>query len=126
MNTTLLFIDLIAQSDTASKGSSFGPLIMIGLMFVVMWVVMIRPQQKRQKEQQNMINAIKKGDQVVTIGGLHAKVNSIGEKTVSLKIGDTQFLTFEKSSIAKVLNKKEDKEEKKDNKEEKNSKSDKK
>lgn len=117
---TLALLEILAQEGGKQGGGSPMPmLIMIGLMFVVMWVVVIRPQQKRQKEQQKMVNAIKKGDKVVTIGGLHAHVNHVSEKTVSLKVGEGQFLTFDKASVAKVVDKKSDKADKTEEKEEK-------
>jgi len=59
-------------------------LLMLAGMFGIMYLFMIRPQMKRQKEAKAFRDAVKKGDQVVTIGGLHGKVVSVGEKTVVL------------------------------------------
>ena len=59
---------------------------MMVLMFVVFWVILIRPQQKQRKELAAKQAALKKGDKVVTIGGIHASVNAVSEKTVSLKV----------------------------------------
>ena len=112
--STLALIQTLAQGE----GGGNNPLpmfIMIGLMFVVMWVVMIRPQQKRQKELAKKIDSLKKGDKIVTIGGLHGTINHISNSTVSLTVGDAQFLTFDKKAVATVVNDKEEseKEEKK-------------
>jgi preprotein translocase subunit YajC len=73
---------------------------MVG-MFVVMYFFMIRPQQKKQKDQQKMVDALKAGDDVITAGGLHGKVLSTDETTVTISAGGGAKLTFEKSAIAK-------------------------
>ena len=59
-------------------------LVMLAGMFAIMYLFMIRPQMKRQKEAKAFRDAVKKGDQVVTIGGVHGKVVSVSEKTVVL------------------------------------------
>ena len=74
--------------------------LMLG-MFVVMYFFMIRPQQQKAKEQQKMVDALKAGDDVITAGGLHGKVISTDEKTVTISAGGGARLTFEKSSITK-------------------------
>jgi preprotein translocase subunit YajC len=66
-----------------------------------MYFFMIRPQQKKQKDQQKMVDALKAGDDVVTAGGLHGKVLSTDETTVTISAGGGAKLTFEKSAIAK-------------------------
>jgi len=97
MTTTL---NILAQAPAGGGPQSF---IMIGLMIVVMWVVMIRPQQKRQKALKAKQEALKVGDKVITIGGQHATVNSISETTVSLRIADNVFTKFDRSAVATVV-----------------------
>ena len=87
-------------------------IIMFGILFVVMWVVMIRPQQKRQKELKARQESLKVGDKVITIGGIHASVNSISEKTVSLRVADNTFVKYDRSAIATVLTKANEKSDK--------------
>lgn len=87
-------------------------MIMIGILFVVMWVVMIRPQQKRQKELKAKQDALKAGDQVVTIGGLHAPVNAVSDKTVTLRLADSVFVKYDRSAIATVITKDDEKSDK--------------
>lgn len=78
---------------------------------VIMWVgiigvfyfFMIRPQQKKQKDQKQLIENLKKGDNVVTIGGLHGKIYSVDETTVTLDLDKGVKITFEKSSIARTV-----------------------
>ncbi|TCP54410.1 protein translocase subunit yajC [Tumebacillus sp. BK434] len=79
-----------------------GQLAPILLIFVVFWLFIIRPQQKRQRERTGMLNAIKSGDRVITIGGLHATVAAIDEKTVVLNVGDTK-MTFERSAVNHIV-----------------------
>ena len=80
----LLYIALQAQGAAAQgqPGGGAGFWIMIILMFVVMWLFMIRPQRKQQKELEAFRNALKKGDKVVTAGGIYGTVLEIQEKTV--------------------------------------------
>lgn len=78
---------------------------------VVMWVgiigvfyfFMIRPQQKKQKEQKELLNNLKKGDQIVTIGGIHARVYTVEEATVTLELDKGVKLTVEKSAISRTI-----------------------
>ncbi|PWK08975.1 preprotein translocase subunit YajC [Tumebacillus permanentifrigoris] len=72
------------------------------LVFVVFYFLLIRPQQKRQKERVNMLNQLKKGEQVVTVGGLHGTIDSIDDKTCVLKVSETTKLTFERSAISTI------------------------
>jgi preprotein translocase subunit YajC len=86
--------------QAASQGGGMFNLIFIGLMIGVFYFFMIRPQQKRAKEQDKFRNSLTAGDSVVTAGGLHAKVASVEEDgTVILLIG-TVKMKFDKSSIA--------------------------
>jgi preprotein translocase subunit YajC len=84
-------------------------IIFFVLLFVIMWVVMIRPQQKRAKALRLRQSSLKKGDNVVTIGGMHATVNAISDSTVSLRLSEGVFVKYDKSSIANVLPKGGDK-----------------
>lgn len=71
---------------------------------VIMWVLMIRPQQKRQKELVARIAGLKTGDRVVTIGGVHGTVSNVKDgPTLVLKVDDNCKLTVDKSSVATVL-----------------------
>ena len=99
------FLTLLAETS-GGIGSLLGsPPIMIGLMFAMMYLLLIRPQQKQRKELEARVSSIEKGDKVVTTGGLHGTVHQISEKTVTLKPGgDNTFLTFDKSAVA-VVNK---------------------
>ena len=79
-------------------------LIMFGGIAVIMWVLMIRPQQKRQKELAARISALKTGDRVVTNAGIHGIVSNVKDgATLVLKVDDNCKLVIDKSSVATVL-----------------------
>ncbi|MFC0212563.1 preprotein translocase subunit YajC [Paenibacillus chartarius] len=100
MNTILLAADPAAPADTTtSLLYTWGPLV---LMFVVLYFLLIRPQQKRQKTRNQMLNSLKKGDKVVTIGGLHGTIQEITDDTVVLRVNDVTRMTFDRSAINSV------------------------
>ena len=73
------------------------------LMFVVLYFVMIRPQMKKQKEHKAMINALAKGDEVVTVGGVMGKVTKINESNVSLEVAVGVEIQLQRSAVVQVL-----------------------
>lgn len=78
-------------------------LIPIIIMFVAMWFILIRPAQKRQKATQEMQNSLKRGDKVVTIGGLHGEIDSIEDTTVYILVDGKTRLKFERQAIGRVI-----------------------
>lgn len=72
-------------------------------MFVILYYVMIRPQSKRQKEQQRLIAALKTGDRVVTAAGIHGMITNVKETTVTVKVADNVKIEMEKSAVSNVL-----------------------
>ena len=80
--------------------SLFLPLILI---FIVFYFFIIRPQQKRQKERQGLLTALRKGDKVIAAGGLHGTVVGIEEKTLLLQVADNVKIKCERSSVITVL-----------------------
>jgi len=101
MNLNYILLFAPAQGQEGASGSSsllsFLPLVLIILVF---YLFFIRPQMKKSKEQKKFRESLKKGDKVVTIGGLHGKIAEIDETTVVLEVGNQMRLTFEKSAIA--------------------------
>ncbi|WP_342469095.1 preprotein translocase subunit YajC [Ureibacillus sp. FSL K6-3587] len=79
-------------------------LLLIIIMFVAMWFILIRPAQKRQKATQEMQNNLKRGDKVVTIGGLHGEVESLEDSVVYLLVDGKTRLKFERQAIGRVIN----------------------
>ena len=86
-------------SSTSQLVSTFVPFVLIIAIF---YFFLIRPQNKKQKETEKMINALKKGDKIVTIGGIHGVVSSTKEKTVIVKVDDNCKIEFSRSAIAGV------------------------
>ncbi len=81
-------------------GSFFVPLIFI---FIIMYFVMIRPQKKRQEQQQKLVSNLKTGDRVVTNAGIHGLISNVKETTVLVKVADNVKIEIDKSAITNVL-----------------------
>ena len=87
-------------NDLSSSLMSMLPLV---LMFVVLYFVMIRPQMKRQKELKAMLDALAKGDEVVTTGGLLGKIAQLGDNQIGLDVGNGVVLPMQRSAVIQVL-----------------------
>ena len=98
MNTVIL---MAAPGGAAGQGGgSMQLIIMVGII-LVFWLFMIRPQQKKAKEQKRIIENIQKGDRVVTIAGIHGVVNKVNEDgTFQLEVSPGSYLKIEKSAIS--------------------------
>ncbi len=83
-----------------------GQVFLFGSIILIMYFFMIRPQQKKQKETKNFLDAIKKGDTVVTIGGIHGRVSAIEGDTMILDVDKGMKLKIEKSAISADFTKK--------------------
>jgi preprotein translocase subunit YajC len=86
--------------DMASSLTSLLPLV---LMFVVLYFVMIRPQMKRQKEHRAMIDALAKGDEVATAGGVIGKVSRLGDTFIGLEVANGVEIQVQRSAVVQVL-----------------------
>ena len=93
---------ILAQAAGGSQGMIYQVVMWVGIIGVF-YFFMIRPQQKKQKEQKELFNNLKKGDQVVTIGGIHARVYTVEEATVTLELDKGVKLTVEKSAISRTI-----------------------
>ncbi len=93
----------ILQQQPAAAGGNWSFLIMMLLIFVVMWFFMIRPQQKKQKELAQFRNSLKKGDKVVTIGGIYGVVAEVKEQYVIVEVDSNVKLRVDKSAIVKDI-----------------------
>ena len=87
----------------ASEPSPFLQFVPLIFLFVVFYFLLIRPQQKKQKEHANMLNKLEKNDEIVTAGGVHATVISVGEKTAIIRIADNVRVEIEKSAVSQVV-----------------------
>nr|WP_059034369.1 preprotein translocase subunit YajC [Tepidanaerobacter syntrophicus] len=81
----------------------FGPIIII---FAIFYFMIIRPQQKREKDRRNMLSNLKEGDEVITVGGIYGKVLNIKDDVVTLDVGDKIKIKVSRSAIGNVIRKK--------------------
>jgi preprotein translocase subunit YajC len=96
---------LFAQAKQGSPLSGMGGLLpMLLFMFVIIYFMMIRPEQRKQKERQKLLSAVKKGDKVLTAGGIYGTVGNVKETTVMVKVADDTVIEFAKSAITTVIN----------------------
>jgi preprotein translocase subunit YajC len=79
-----------------------GMLLPIALVFGFMWLFVLRPERKRQKERAEMIGSIQKGDKVVTLGGMHGEVVRMDEQTITLKVDEGVRLKFDRNAVSRV------------------------
>ncbi len=100
MFNNLHHIFAMAPQGQGGSGSLISMLVMFGAVILIMYFLMIRPQQKRQKEHQKMIENLKRGDKVVTTAGIHGTVTDIDGPSIVLQVSDNVKLTFEKTAIA--------------------------
>ena len=85
-------------------------IITFGLIIVIFYFLIIRPQKKKQKETQNMLSTLRPGDKVVTAGGIRGTVKHVKENTVTIKVDSNTTIEFNKSAVSSVLERKESKE----------------
>ena len=83
--------------------SSLMSMLPLVLMFVVLYFVMIRPQMKKQKEHKSMIDALAKGDEVVTAGGVLGKVSKLGDTFLGLEVANGVDIQIQRSAVVQVL-----------------------
>ena len=94
----------MADAQAPSPLLQFLPLL---VLFVIFYFMLIRPQQKKQKDHADLIAKLDKNDEVITVGGVHATVVSVGDKTAVLRIADNVKIEIEKASITQVTKKRE-------------------
>ena len=110
-----LAIASVAGAEAPQQSSPFQNLIpMFVLIFVAFYFIIIRPQKREQKERQQTLDKVKKGDRVVTVGGVHGEIVELSDKTVTIRVAPKVELKFNRSAITTVVSggkgKEEDKE----------------
>jgi preprotein translocase subunit YajC len=101
-------IDIAYAMGPASQGGAgqggaaglLGSLLPLVLIFVIFYFLLIRPQQKRSKEHKNMLENLKKGDKIITSGGIYGVVESVGTNTITIKIGENMKVKLGKTYVA--------------------------
>lgn len=102
----MLISNAFAQSAPAAGGdlgSSLMGMLPLVLMFVVLYFVMIRPQMKRQKEQKAMIDALGKGDEVVSAGGVVGRVTKVGDAYITIEVAEGTEIIMQKAAVTLLL-----------------------
>jgi len=97
------WFDLLAMTAPADGGKGpglWGLVLQLGLIFAVFWFVLIAPMRRKQKKHQEMLDAMKPGDKVVTNGGIYGTVTAVGDRTVHVKIADQVRIEIAKSAVA--------------------------
>jgi len=90
-------------SGAGGEGAAgFGGFIPIILMFVIFYFLLIRPQQKRQKEHRSMISNLKKGDRIITSGGLHGRITGIDDTTLTVEIADKVRVKVARANVSAI------------------------
>lgn len=96
-------------SGAPAGGQGLGQLVVIGAILLIFYFLLIRPQNKKRKQTEAMLSALKKGDKVATIGGIRGTVFSVKGDAVVLKVDDDAKIQFARSAIAQVINESETK-----------------
>lgn len=94
--------DAMAQGPAPAGDGGMSIIFLIG-MFVIMYFFLIRPQVKRQKEHKAMVEALKKGDEIQTMGGLMGKVNELGDNFMKVEVADGVVVTVRKTAVEAVM-----------------------
>ena len=92
-----------APAAPAAPGPGLSGFIPFIFIFIIMYFVLLRPQMRRQKEQQRLVSALKTGDRVVTNAGIHGLISNVKDTTVMVKVADNVKIEMEKSAISNVL-----------------------
>ena len=87
------------DAELMAQLSSWGPIIILVLFF---YFLLYRPQKQAQKKRDAMLAALKVGDEIITLGGMHGRITAIDEKTVTLRAADNVNIVFERSAISAV------------------------
>ncbi len=82
---------------------TIGPFVPLILLFVVFYFLLIRPQKKQQKNRKEMLSNLKKGDRVVTIGGIYGLIKEIDENAIALRVAENMNLKFARAAIDRVI-----------------------
>ena len=107
--------DLLAAAENGGSKDGGGgglltmlvPLILIGGVF---YFLIIRPQQKQRRDQQTMIGSLRRGDQVVTIGGIHGRIEGLKDKTLVLKVAENVKIEINRASVTQVVKRRDEEE----------------
>ena len=87
-----------------AQGGGMGTLLMMGAMFAIFYFLLIRPQQKKAKEHRTMLDALKKGDKIISSGGLHGVITGISDDAITMEIAPKVRVKITRGSVAGKIN----------------------
>jgi len=93
----------MAPQGQQGGGGMISTLIMFAAIFAIFYFMIIRPQQKKAKERQKLLDSLQKGDKVITTGGIHGAIAGIDDKTVLLDVGNNVKIKIDRSAIGQVV-----------------------
>jgi len=93
----------MAPSGQEGGAGIMGNVVLFGSIILIFYFMIIRPQQKRQKERQQMIDSMKKGDKIVTAGGIHGTIVGVEDKILLVQIADNVKVKVDRSSVGNIL-----------------------
>ena len=99
----MIISNAYAQAALGGGDSGFMGLLPIVLMFVLLYFLMIRPQMKRAKEQKQMVEALQKGDEVVTAGGVVGRISEMGDAYLTLEVAPNTAITVQRTAVQTLL-----------------------
>jgi preprotein translocase subunit YajC len=103
MSLSNLFISNAYAQDAAAQGGGAMSFLPLFLLIVVFYFLILRPQQKRAKEQKTMIEALQKGDEIVTNGGLLGRIQKVGDNSLSVEVAENVVVQVQKAAVQSVL-----------------------
>jgi preprotein translocase subunit YajC len=101
LNTEIFRPIILQQPD--GMGSILSSIVPFLLIIVIFYFLILRPQQKRQKERAKLLESIKKGDKIITAGGLHGTVEGLDDKTLLVKVSDNVKLKIERTAVTTIV-----------------------
>ncbi len=96
------YLNLLAFQQGGDGSGVMSTVLMFGLIILIFYFFILRPQQKRSKERQKLLESLKKGDKVVTLGGIHGTIMGMDDKTILIQVTDAVKLKFEKSAVTSI------------------------
>ena len=99
----LLISDAMAEEVAPAVSGGYEIFIMIAIFFAIMYFMILRPQQKRQKDHQKLISSLSKGDEVVTSGGMLGRILKVGDNSIEVEVAEGVAVKLQKGSITSVL-----------------------
>ncbi|AHH46299.1 preprotein translocase subunit YajC [Francisella tularensis subsp. holarctica PHIT-FT049] len=104
LSAIVLFVSTsFAQGAEQAVGSPLSAILMLVVFFAIFWFLLIRPQQKKNKELRKMLSELSKGDEVVTNGGMVGKIAKIDETFVDLEVADNVTVKIQRNAVANIL-----------------------